>query len=135
MHVTQAVETKFGRSTPIEPVRHARWLDLALLVALGAAVYGIVGLAREWTGEIRPTVTIDLSPAALPKYTLLSLSRGLTAYVLSLAFTLTYGYWAAKDRVARRVLIPLLDVLQSIPVLGFMPGVVLALVAAFPPSS
>jgi NitT/TauT family transport system permease protein len=43
-----------------------------------------------------------------------------------------YGYWAAKDRLAERVLLPLLDVLQSIPILGFMPGLVLALVALFP---
>src|SRR5262249_28088630 len=72
---------------------------------------------------------IDLSPWALPRYTLLSLSRGLTAYLLSLGFTFVYGYWAAKDAVAERVLVPLLDILQSIPVLGFMPGLVLALVA------
>src|SRR5262245_14465957 len=57
------------------------------------------------------------------------------AYALSLAFALVYGYWAAKDRVAERVLIPLLDILQSIPVLGFLPGLVLALVAVFPASN
>ena len=78
---------------------------------------------------------IDLSPSALPVYVFYSLSRGLIAYVLSLLFTLTYGYWAAKDPVAERVLLPLLDILQSIPVLGFMPGVVLALVALFPGSN
>jgi NitT/TauT family transport system permease protein len=52
--------------------------------------------------------------------------------VLSLGFTLVYGYWAAKDHTAERVLVPLLDILQSIPVLSFMPGLVLALVALFP---
>ena len=61
--------------------------------------------------------------------------RGLIAYVLSLAFTLVYGYWAAKDPRAERLLVPLLDILQSIPVLGFMPGLVLALVALFPHSN
>src|SRR5262249_27802659 len=50
-------------------------------------------------------------------------------------FTLVYGYWAAKEKAAERVLIPLLDILQSIPVLGFMPGLVLALVAVFPSSN
>ena len=64
---------------------------------------------------------IDLSPWVLPIYTFYSLMRGLIAYVLSLLFTLVYGYWAAKDRVAQRVLIPVLDILQSIPVLGFAP--------------
>ena len=56
--------------------------------------------------------------------------RGLRAYLLSLAFTLVYAFWAAKDERAEKLLIPLLDILQSIPVLGFMPGVVLALVGA-----
>src|SRR6185369_9873757 len=63
------------------------------------------------------------------------LCRGLSAYVLSLGFALGYGYWAAKDRMAEKVLIPLLDILQSIPVLGFMPGLVLALSALFPNSN
>ena len=106
-----------------------------VIVGLGAGVFALVSLAGRWTGELRPTVEIDLSPWALPQYTFYSLSRGLLAYVFSLGFTLVYGYWAAKDRVAERVLIPLLDILQSIPVLGFMPGLVLALVALFPRSN
>ncbi len=61
---------------------------------------------------------IDLSPGALPRCAFFSLSRAVLAYALSLGFTLVSGYWAAKDRVAERVLIPLLDILQSIPVLG-----------------
>jgi len=115
--------------------RRLRWTDLALLAGLAGTIYGIVHLAGEWTGALRPSVEIDLHPSALPRYALLSLSRGLAAYLLSLAFTLVYGYWAARDRVAERILIPALDVLQSIPVLGFMPGVVLGLVAAFPHSN
>jgi NitT/TauT family transport system permease protein len=107
-------------------------VDLALLVALLGGLVGVVGLGQRWTAPYRPGVEIDLSLAALPRYALLSLSRGLFAYLLSLAFTLAYGYWAARDRVAERVLLPLLDVLQSVPVLGFMPGVVLALVGLFP---
>src|SRR5205085_2591390 len=43
-----------------------------------------------------------------------------------------YGYWAAKDRYAEKVLVPLLDILQSIPVLSFLPGIVLSLVTLFP---
>jgi NitT/TauT family transport system permease protein len=115
--------------------RRIGWTDLALVAGLGGTIFGVVRLAREWTGALRPAVEIDLSLAALPGYALLSLSRGLAAYALSLVFTLVYGYWAARDRVAERVLIPTLDVLQSIPVLGFMPGLVLGLVAAFPQSN
>ena len=106
--------------------------DVMLLAAVPAAVFAVVRQAQAWTGALRPAVDIELSLRALPGYAALSLGRGLAAYVLSLAFTLVYGYWAAKDRVAERVLIPLLDILQSIPVLGFMPGLVLALVALFP---
>ena len=51
--------------------------------------------------------------------------RGIIAYGLSLTFTIIYGYWAAKDRIAEKVLVPLLDILQSIPVMGLMPGLVL----------
>jgi NitT/TauT family transport system permease protein len=54
------------------------------------------------------------------------------AYVLSLAFTLVYGYVAAYNPRAERIMIPLLDILQSIPVLSFLPGVMLAMVALFP---
>jgi NitT/TauT family transport system permease protein len=111
------------------------WVDLALLAALGGAVFGLTRLAAEWTGALRPVFEIDLSPWALPGYAFLSLSRGMAAYGLSLIFTLGYGYWAARDRAAEKILIPALDILQSIPVLGFMPGLVLALVATFPRSN
>jgi len=111
------------------------WVDLVIVIALAGLLYGVLQLGREWRGAARPAIAIDLSPWALPRYTLYSLSRGLLAYALSLSFTLLYGYWAAKDRVAERVLVPLLDILQSIPVLGFMPGLILALVALFPHSN
>ena len=112
--------------------RRLNLADLLVLLGLAGLFIGVARIGHEWTGTLRPVVSIDLSPAALPRYALYSLSRGLLAYVLSLSFTLVYGYWAAKDRLAERVLLPLLDVLQSIPILGFMPGLVLALVALFP---
>jgi len=110
-------------------------VDVLIFAALGAAVAGSVALARRWTAPLRPTIDIDLSPWALPKYTLLSLSRGLAAYVLSLLFTLVYGTVAAYNRRAERVMIPVLDVLQGIPVLGFLPGLVLGMVGLFPHSN
>lgn len=109
------------------------WVDLAIVLCLAGLFFGLLDLAREWTGTLRPTVDINLDdPWSLPKYTFYSLMRGLTAYVLSLGFTLAYGFWAAKDATAERVLVPMLDILQSIPVLTFMPGLVLALVSLFP---
>ncbi len=126
----------FGSSTSwLEGPARRTWVDVVLLAALGGLLYGLTRLTAEWTGALRPVFEIDLSPRALPWYAFLSLSRGLAAYALSLLFTLGYGYWAARDKMAERVLIPALDILQSIPVLGFMPGLVLALVAAFPTSN
>jgi len=126
---------RFGLVDLVHHTRRFGLVDLAIVVALAGLLFGVVQLGREWSGASRPAIVIDLSPWALPRYTFYSLSRGLLAYVLSLAFTLTYGYWAAKDRIAERVLVPLLDILQSIPVLGFMPGLILALVALFPHSN
>ncbi|HEX5270404.1 MAG TPA: hypothetical protein VFW33_07960, partial [Gemmataceae bacterium] len=96
--------------------RRLSGVDLLVLLALGGLLYGLL----KFVGETRVPVpeAISLSAWALPRYTFYSLLRGIVAYALSLGFTLTYGYWAAKDRVAQRVLVPLLDILQSIPVLG-----------------
>src|SRR5437660_6489390 len=117
------------------PVRHASWIDALVLAGLFGLLLGLFDLTRLWTGPHRASVEIDLSPWALPRYTFYSLARGLIAYCISLGFTLVYGYWAAHDKRAERVLIPLLDILQSIPVLGFLPGLLLALDAAFPTSN
>jgi NitT/TauT family transport system permease protein len=119
------------RSETVEAPRFGI-VDLLVVAGFAGMLFGILQVAREWRGDLRPAVEIDLALTALPRYTFFSLSRGVAAYVVSLFFTLGYGYWAAKDKRAERVLMPLLDVLQSIPVLGFMPGVVLALVALFP---
>jgi len=115
--------------------RQVSWADPLVLIAVGALVWGLTHLAGEWTGPLRPRFEIDLSISALPKYTFFSLMRGFAAFGLSFFFTLLYGYTAAKNRAAERVLIPLLDILQSIPVLGFMPAVLLTLVALFPNSN
>ena len=116
--------------------RRVPWVDLLIVAGVAGAVIGSVSLAREWVQPHRAALDIDLdNPLVLFRYTFYSLSRGLIAYALSLTFSLVYGYWAAKDPLAERVLVPLLDILQSIPVLSFLPGVVLALVALFPHSN
>ena len=117
------------------PFRRRAWVDAVLVLGLCGTLFGLLEFAREWTGTPRPTIDIDLSPLALPTYTFFSMTRGLVAYLISLGFTLVYAFWAAKDPRAERLLVPLLDILQSIPVLGFMPGLVLALVALFPGSN
>ncbi len=106
--------------------------DLLMFAAALAFFYGVLVVGRTWLGPFAPEVEISRSPWALPAYAGYSLLRITIAYVLSLAFTLVYGYIAAYNARAERYMIPLLDVLQSIPVLSFLPGVMLAMVALFP---
>jgi NitT/TauT family transport system permease protein len=105
------------------------WIDLLIVIGLAALVAGVVALARRWSAPLLPAVEIDLSLWSLPGYTLLSLARGVAAYILSLAFTLIYGSVAAHHRVAERVMIPVLDILQGIR--AGLPGLVLGMVALF----
>jgi len=107
-------------------------LDLPVFAAGLALFYSVVALARYWSGPLTPQVEIDLSPQALPLYAFYSVLRISVAYFLSLIFTLVYGYTAAYHARAERVMVPLLDILQSIPVLSFLPGVMLAMVSLFP---
>ncbi len=106
--------------------------DLLMFAAAIALFYGILEVGRVWLGPFTPEVEISHSLLALPVYAGYSLLRITLAYLLSLAFTLVYGYVAAYNPRAERFMIPLLDVLQSIPVLSFLPGVMLAMVALFP---
>jgi len=106
--------------------------DLLMFAAALALFYGTLAVARTWFGPFTPQVEISRSPLALPAYAGFSLLRITIAYFLSLAFTLVYGYIAAYNPKAERFMIPLLDVLQSIPVLSFLPAVMLAMVALFP---
>src|SRR6478672_1465006 len=108
-------------------------LNDAFIFAVGLALfYGIIRVAQSWFGPFTPQVEISRNPMALAGYAAYSLARIAVAYGLSLAFTLVYGYIAAYNSKAERFMIPLLDVLQSIPVLSFLPGVMLAMVALFP---
>ena len=106
--------------------------DLLMFGAGIALFYGVLVVGRHWLGPFTPQVEISRSPWALGVYAGYSLLRITIAYVLSLGFTLVYGYVAAYNPRAERFMIPLLDVLQSIPVLSFLPGVMLAMVALFP---
>ncbi|MGA9544194.1 MAG: ABC transporter permease subunit [Candidatus Sulfotelmatobacter sp.] len=106
--------------------------DVIMFGAGIALFYAVVTVGHSWFGPFTPTVEISRSLRALPAYAGYSLLRITIAYVLSLGFALVYGYIAAYNPRAERFMLPLLDVLQSIPVLSFLPGVMLAMVALFP---
>jgi NitT/TauT family transport system permease protein len=78
------------------------------------------------------TPEISLSATALPLYTLRTVMRMLAALLASLMFTFTYATLAAKNRRAEIVLIPILDVLQSVPILGYLSFTVVFFVSLFP---
>ena len=107
-------------------------IDLAVFALIFAAFYGLLELGRYWSGAAVPEATISLSPWALPGYAFFSLVRLFTAYLMSLVFAVVYGYVAANNPRLERVMIALLDILQSIPVLSFLPGVMLAMIALIP---
>ena len=115
----------------------ARWswaflIDIAVFLVVFAGIFGIYAIGRAWLGPVQPQAEISQNPRVLPLYALYSLVRLSVAYALSLAFALAYGYIAASSRRAEVIMVPLLDILQSIPVLSFLPGVMLAMVAIFP---
>ena len=79
-------------------------------------------------------IPISLSPAALPEYGLYTVLRMLAALVVSFVFTLGYAWLAAHNRYAERLLVPVLDVLQSVPILGYLSITVTGFMALFPGS-
>ncbi len=107
-------------------------LDLCVASLALACFYGVVVIAQYWFGHAEPEIVISQSPRALPLYAFYSVVRIFLAYVLSLIFAVGYGYVAAYNRRLEALMIAALDILQSIPVLSFLPGVMLAMVALFP---
>jgi len=116
-------------------IRRRSWsvtVDLLVFAVVLAGIFGILSTVRYWMGAATPVAHISRSPAALPAYAFYSLVRIGIAYVLSLLFAVGYGYIAAYNRRVETVMVAALDILQSIPVLSFLPGVMLAMVALFP---
>jgi NitT/TauT family transport system permease protein len=107
-------------------------MDAIVFAGLFATGYAIVSVARYWFSAPVAAVEISLSPAAIPRYAFYSLVRMIVAYVLSLAFAIGYGYFAAYSKRLEAPMLAVLDILQSIPVLSFLPGVMLAMVSLFP---
>jgi NitT/TauT family transport system permease protein len=99
----------------------SRWDVLAAILVLGFIVLfaGASQILLEPLAKLAAT-PISLSPWALPEYALRTALRMLIALAVSLVFTFTYATWAAKSPRAGSLLIPVLDILQSVPILGFI---------------
>lgn len=108
------------------------WDALALILVLAVLVVLVLG-AGQMVGHYKlgQVIPISLSPWHLPYYALRSVMRMLLALGCSLIFTFTIGTLAAKNRHAERILIPMIDILQSVPVLGYMSFTIVGFVALF----
>lgn len=108
-------------------------------VAFGLVFGGLLLVAHGGHETLAPLTSLEASPVSLdpwhlPEYALRTTMRMLAAITASLVFTFVYGALAAKSRRAEMVLIPLLDILQSVPVLGFLSFTVVGFMALFPGS-
>lgn len=97
-----------------------RW-DAFALIVIFAFIMGIGSLLSNSSYKILTMGnTIDLSPAYLPYYAMRSVARMFIALILSIISTFTFGTWMAKSIRAEKILLPLVDILQSVPVLAFL---------------
>ena len=103
------------------------------VAACGLAIFfAIVSTGKYWLSKPMPVVEISHSIGALPVYAFYSMVRIGLAYLLSLIFAIAYGYIAAYNPRIEAWMVAVLDILQSIPVLSFLPPVVLFMVALIP---
>lgn len=110
-----------------------RWDLVALPLVIGFLLFFSIAARETWApmstlqGEV-----ISLDPASLPEYAMRTTLRMLAAMAASLVFTLLYGTLAAKSRRAEKLLVPVLDILQSVPVLGYISFTVTFFLLLFP---
>lgn len=111
------------------------WDGLALLFVLSVILFFAWNARQMATPyQIGQVIPISLHPALLPSYAARTVARMLIALVISLIFTFIFGTWAAKNRRAERIIIPVIDILQSVPILGFSFVTVPIFIGLFPGS-
>ncbi|GHE05001.1 ABC transporter permease [Streptomyces alanosinicus] len=112
------------------------WVDAAVAAAVLVILYGVlrVGHGTTVAFNTHQNVRVDTDPTQLPYDAARSLLRMFAALALSIAFTFGYAYAAARSRRLERILVPALDILQSVPVLGFLTVAVTGFIALFPGS-
>lgn len=112
-----------------------RWDWMALPIILGALFFMAFGASQMATPyQVGMPLKITLDPLYLPYYLLRTTLRMMTALFLSLIFSFVFAALAARYRLAEKIMVPALDVLQSIPVLGFLTITVTGFIALFPGS-
>ena len=116
-----------------KPIVNRKFGMLDIIIFLGLASILYLAISPGIRGNVSTSgIQISTDIKNLPIYVAKSVGRMTAAYILSLIFTLIYGYIAAHNEKAEKIMVPVLDILQSIPVLSFLPAVVLGLIAVFP---
>lgn len=125
--------TRYYFSEPQRISRYVNRWDLAALLLIFAVLFVLAWGARQMSApyEIGKPIAISLSAHNLPGYALRTVFRMGIALCISLLFTFIFGTWAAKSRTAERILVPLIDIFQSIPVLGFQAIAVVPFIMLF----
>lgn len=120
----------------IKPKSKFGWADIIVIFLLLAILYAAakLGSGMEVPFSAVQQPKISLNPIWLPYYAGRSLLRMFIAFAASLIFTFVYGRIAAYSKTAEKIMIPAIDILQSVPVLGFLSATVLAFMALFPGS-
>lgn len=129
----------FFRNTVMSTYRGRLYPNYWDLIALFLVLGFIMVLAWEAKQMSAPyqlgqVIHISLDPKFLPGYALRTVVRMFIALIFSLLFTFTFGTWAAKSKRAERLIIPLIDICQSIPILGFLSIAIVGFIALFPHS-
>lgn len=120
----------------VELGRRYGWVDAVVVLAIFVLLWTLVALSGDMRirfDELNPP-PLSLDVALIPYYTARTVLRMFIAFGAALLFTFTYGYIAAKSVRARKVMLPLLDILQSVPVLGFLSITVTGFLGLFPGS-
>jgi NitT/TauT family transport system permease protein len=125
------IQYPFARSL----VTARKWpffIDLGVGLCALAIFFAVIHTGEYWFGKPVPVVPISLKSSSLPLYAFYSVIRIGIAYVLSVVFAVAYGYTAAYNKRLESWMIAALDILQSIPVLSFLPPMLLAMIALIP---
>ena len=135
-------DTNSNRREPGPPIGlggegfRPNFYDFAIFILIAGVFVVLAHGAREWAAPAARLVAepISLDPAKLPEYALRTTLRMFAAIFASLVFTFVFATLAAKSRKAELVIMPALDILQSVPVLGFLTFTVAFFLGLFPAS-
>jgi len=112
------------------------WIDAVVMLTLFALLWSTLHFGKGMLVHFDDSVVlqVDSSPSMIPYYAGRTLLRMWIAFAFSLTFAVGTGYLAAKSLTARALILPALDILQSVPVLGFLSATVTGFMALFPGS-